>query len=192
MATPSPGASPRWPPGLRHDRHRRAAVGYVRWPHTPSSGEGGLFVQLVVIDPDWAPCCGVELVGARPPEEILLADDQAPDLWARAAHAEDRAFAWARRRWPDHPAWAYRLADHARTRVLSQHWRRLWGAGLVCSLFLGATTWTPPDDVSHPAFPGARWGCTVEDLTPAGRALYDAIGRLYPHGIRHLLTWLDT
>jgi hypothetical protein len=146
---------------------------------------------FVVVDSDWAPCCGVSLPPACP-DEILLADDQTPDVLARAALAKDRAFAWARRRWPDNPERAIRLMDHACGPVLARHCGTLQHYGTVCSLFLGATNWTPGDGLLHPAFPDARWAYTVEDLTPEGRALYDAIGRLSPHGVRHLLTWLDT
>lgn len=52
---------------------------------------------------------------------------------------------------------------------------------LLASIVLGSTGW------SHSSFI-----CTYEHLTPEGKAIYDAMGKLYPRAELHLMTFMDT
>ena len=52
---------------------------------------------------------------------------------------------------------------------------------LLASIVLGSTGW------SHSSFI-----CTYDHLTPEGKAIYDAMQKLYPKAELHLMTFVDT
>lgn len=169
-------------------RRSNAMAGCVRFPvsdpHWPSSGEGGLVVKLVVVNPfDFDDPANPEVcVGAQVFDvltEVLVGDDWRPVPRHRGEYAS-----------PD---------DVAREQAAIAEWGRYHypGAGeggveaqlsrgYLASIVLGSTGWS-----GHNADEGS-WVCRFDDLTDAGQALYRQIKALYPDAQLHLLTFLDT
>lgn len=162
--------------------------GWVNFPLKTSdledSMEGGLIVKLVVcgnpaFDKKFGLCCGVAVYDVL--EEALIADDCRPYPADRPTETiEDvEAFYDERRKW---------LAYHyPRVSSESADTENYVSRRYLASIVLGATDWSGinPDT-------GLYWGCTYDDLTEEGKALYHQIQALYPGCDLHLLTFLDT
>ena len=177
-------------------RRTTARHGFVNFPiddpRFRNSGEGGMFVKLVVVDDrdydksDWTICCAPGITDHL--GESLIADDQAPRpildidegsspehaLEVIAAHdVKDRA--WVERHFPrahqtdEDPFGAYTSRPY------------------LAALMLGITGWSGFDEAVS-----EYWCCSHDSLTDEGRALYAQLQALYPGCTLHLLTYLDT
>lgn len=164
-------------------------VGNPRWRNT---GEGGMFVKLVVVDDsdydtsDWTICCGAGVYDLL--SENFVGDDQAPAPVLRlkegaspeetmaAMREHDKAYrAWEERHFPH----MHDDGEHGTDKYMSRQY--------VASMVLGITGWSGfAEDLCEP------WRCTFDDLTDDGKALYEQMRKLYPGCTLHLLTFLDT
>ncbi len=152
------------------------SVGYVNFPlHDKrylDTGEGGMFVHLVVLSDDAYPLG----VGIRYPSgefsylynETLVGSDILGDSVATECILFPR------------------LLFHRKDDMNSIYERYL-SAGVLCVLTLGATNWSGFDEQR-----GAYFVASYDDLTTEGKALYEAIRALYPNNAIYLITWLDT
>lgn len=135
-----------------------------------------MWVQLVVVEPetsDWNVCCssGAHLIFNGP----LIGDDRHEtagptgnlevDLKASEEHEE--------RHFPYIGGMITGIGDSISRPYLA-------------AVTLGVTGWSG-SSADHD-----YWRCTVEDLTPQGRALYDSLAALYAGCDIHILTFLDT
>lgn len=161
-------------------RRTNAVAGFVNWPlDRPSSGEGGMFVRLVVIDTradadwgtKWVPCCGGYQSFLM--DETFMGDDafdrDYPSEGADPARwtERDEAFAACERRHFPH------LKEDGPYQYHSREY--------LAVVTLGATGWSRSD-----------WVCRYDDLTDRGRDLYNQIKSLYAGAEIRLLTFLDT
>lgn len=179
-------------------RRTNTQHGFVNFPLSSidfvSSREGGMFVKLVVVDErdyddsEWTICCGAavfdrlseQLVGdseaALPALVLDGRDDTSPESTLALFDAHTAAAnAWDARHFPD-------LHD-ATVDDSSRYTSRPY----VASLLLGITGWS-----GYSAAQEAYWRCTLDDLTPEGKALHAQMQTLYPGCRIHLLTFLDT
>lgn len=163
-------------------RRSNAVRGWVNFPvdhpDYPSTGEGGMVVKLVVYEPldraeEWAVCCGANVSEVR--TEELVGDDRRP-LPVQVDESPEgyRAHSAAVREWEEY--------HYPRT-----HPEEDLSIPYLASLVLGTTGWSGYNRTEH-----TYWHCTKEDLTDAGRALYESMEQLYPGCDIHLLTFLDT
>jgi len=168
-------------------RNPEARVGFVNFPvdKYENTGEGGVFVRLVVMDgmrnndfyTAYLPCCGGFnqfsmdecFLGDDLLDRSYPADDAPSEVWrerdARLAKCEGRYF--PNLGIQNDKSFAYHL--------------RYFSEGFLCAMTIGATGWS-----------SSRWVCTFDDLTPDGTALVDSLRRLYPGCEIRLLTFLDT
>lgn len=145
--------------------------GYVRWPTNdpeyPHTGEGGMFVRLIVIDPKvlphggdfyerWIPSTGgyhhVHL------DECFCGDDEGSKFFFYENEKELYFTGSGPRGEGPHMTFS-----------------------LLATIVIGATGWS-----------NGSWYCTFNDLTAEGLLLVSAIRDLYPGCAVKLLTFLDT
>jgi hypothetical protein len=62
---------------------------------------------------------------------------------------------------------------------------RLYSPATLATLYFGGTSWT-----GYCRERDVYWACTFEDLTEAGKALYQAVSTAYPEAKLHLRTFL--
>lgn len=151
-------------------------------PDYKNSGEGGMFVRLVVAENDensyWGVCCG----GTQSIlyDEQLLGDDIARDLsfeesvvsFSEGFPSENFHFPRLREAFNEPPG---KLDPYLSVPYLS-------------IITLGTTGWSGWNESS-----GEYFRCRYENLTAEGKALYDSIKKLYEgKGTLYLQTWLDT
>lgn len=170
-------------------RNPNASVGFVNFPTKTiqNSGEGGVFVRLVVIDTKgddesmnrWIPCCGGD--NSFFLDECFLGDDltdrsypddDAPDSeWGkrmkRLAVCTERYF----------PNLKHSSEDSEKVDETFRYISR----DFLCVLNLGATGWS-----------SGQWVCTFNDLTDEGKAFVASLQKLYEGCEIRLLTFLDT
>lgn len=165
----------------RSRQRTHEVVGFVNFPvHLPNSGEGGMFVRLVVIDREdfndrWPPCCGGYISFHM--DESYVGDDSdqvEPELSdiPKDCTAE----------------YLYPFPDLTNPELKGpdEHLKYM-SISYLAVINMGATGW------SHDwAETGKPWLCTYNDLTADGKALYDQIQKLYPGLELRLQTWLDT
>ena len=151
----------------------------VNFPQSDSryvnSGENGLFVRLVVeYNNRWMATCGGSVQVQL--DELLVGVDRTdvPDC-----HCETCV--------------DYAMAGIARLAAKCYHYPGLddgnyTSIDYLAAVTLGAIAWSGYDhDV------GEYWHCTYDDLTGAGKALYDSLSDLYGSNAKITLqTWLDT
>lgn len=161
-------------------RNIDAKVGFVNFPidKIESSGEGGLFVRLVVIDNNpyenkFIPCCGgyqnffmdESFLGDDLLDEQLKNIDSQPkgiDENFLRSQNDERYF----------PNINNHDEEFERVRWLSRDF--------LAVLTIGATGWSD------------SWRCSFSDLTDEGKALVETMKILYPGCEIRLLTFLDT
>lgn len=160
-------------------RRTNAVAGYVNWPlDRPSSGEGGMFVRLVVIDSradaewadKWVPCCGGYQSFLM--DETFMGDDTLD----RSYPEDEDSDRWAKRD-EDYSACEHRHFPSLKEGGPYQYYSR----GYLAVVTMGATGWSRSD-----------WTCRYEDLTDRGKDLYNQIRALYGGAELRLLTFLDT
>ena len=150
------------------DRRSKTSRGYVNFPvdseKWKSSGEGGMFIRLVVaekkdipFDDLWMVCCGGYNYTTL--DESYQVDD--------LGNPEEYHFPNINN---------YEGTDES----------RYDSVGYLAALTIGSTGWSGWNGDEH-------WHCTYEDLTLEGKQLYDSLKALYGDKYQVLLqTWLDT
>ena len=183
-------------PGPQRQSKRRSneASGCVAFPTESevyrNTREGGIFVRLVIEENSETPvliCCGGEnRVGY---DELMTGTDNIPEgglhQQARGEELlleENHHFLHLNLEEPDQ-ADRSSEAEAVRNRIrFSQYDSRPYLAVLT----LGSTGWSGhSEDLGY-------WTCRYEDLTPEGKAVYDALTAAYPGCRATLQTWLDT
>lgn len=171
--------------------------GVVNFPFDDSryehSGEGGMFVKLVVIDPsdpsssDWAICVGVGVLDLK--EASLVGDDRAelpvlgplgedtPEQTLKALDANNEA----------HKSWESRHFPMLHEEGIDNPFEQFLSRPYLASMVLGNTGWT-----GLSVRTSEYWVCRYENLSEQGKAVYDQMQALYPTCRLHLLTFLDT
>lgn len=154
--------------------------GCVLFPaHLPSTGEGGMFVKLWVIDRQdfdhaYGVCAGVGVWDVK--TESFQGSDKAP--------YPDTGSVYDNCTTQEHFLRAQEQERKAQFNYLDQFFVA-GDAGeqsvpLLASIVLGSTGWS------------GDFVCKYENLAPEGKAIYDAMAKLYPKAELHLMTFLDT
>lgn len=147
--------------------------GWVNFPindaRFQNTGEGGMFVKLVVCDDRdyddrFGVCCGVHVIDMM--SESLIADDRYP-------LDDDDDYR--------------RMESFHFPHLKSNDFFRYNSREYLAAIVLGSTDWSGWDDER-----GDYWSCTFDDLSDEGKALYRQLEALYPGCTLHLLTFLDT
>lgn len=148
-----------------------AIVGYVNFPvnRIPSTGEGGLFVRLVVIDQDYKymPCCGG--YQSFQLDETFLGDDLLADVFNKTNLSISKELNLIQKTNLKYFPGLNEDGDNKYSSI-----------PVLAVITIGATGWSGP------------WRCRFEDLTPEGQKLYRSLEQLYPGCSLRLLTFLDT
>lgn len=167
-------------------------TGYVNFPvkdpDYENSGEGGMFVKLVVVDKKnkCSMCCGdyiIDMLG-----ECFIGDDKRPRPnpdYSKCKNVEDiykcqrREDKWQEYHFPNINNKSPRFVEQ----ILDKYCSRNYKAVIV----MGSTGWSGWNTKKK-----VNWVCSYRDLTPKGEILYHLIEKLYPGCDLHLLTFLDT
>jgi len=127
-----------------------------------STGEGGMIVQLVVMDESkegWHMCCGGGC--------YVMHGEALTGMTGR--HRPDRHF------------------PKLRDKDVDDLYEQFMSIPYLACVDLGSTGWSGYSDQN-----GEYWKCGYPDLTNVGQELYNLMQKLYPEGTVYLLTWLDT
>lgn len=149
-------------------RRSKQVCGFVDFPIDDpaykNSGEGGMFVRLVVDDPDndpWVVCCGGYC--SFDYDENYTGDDRESTESYHFPSLNDPESSWEDR----------------------NHYRSV---AYLCVVNLGSTGWSGWNEEK-----GEYFLCRYENLTAEGKELYNMIKKLYEgKGTLYLQTWLDT
>ncbi|NBC31928.1 MAG: hypothetical protein GVY13_04565 [Alphaproteobacteria bacterium] len=189
---------------------RSGLVNFPTWdPRYKHTGEGGMFVRLVVLpnrDADFMVCAGGEIRFLA--DGVLVGDDltafpgkpERPDV---VREGFGGFFAGIRNLFskPDHTkAWEdyTEKLERRRTFLTDLYFQepvrdgergpsRRLSVDLLTAVTMGSTGWTGYDTEAD-----LYWSCRYTDLTADGKALYDLIKLLYADtGQLALQTWLD-
>jgi len=162
--------------------------GYVNFPvddpRYKNTGEGGMFVRLVVEEKEnkgWMVCCGgLQHIQY---DECLVADDVCPPPQRLPRNIDSLP-----------PEEVDRILKETQIYPVEAHHFPLlkdgsWGSvGYLSIITLGSTGWSGWDNETDD-----YWHCTYGDLTEEGRSLYDSLKNLYGEDCQiYLQTWLDT
>lgn len=165
-----------------------------------SSGEGGMFVRLVVVSPDSLPsesplsvpysedkldrsvCCGGDVYVVY--DETFVGDDvhpvQVQDWEKVSTEAEFRAAQHAER-----------VHDRIHfPRMDDKSWsdiRDFMSIPYLAAVLMGSTGWSGWNELES-----KYWHCTKDNLNDDGKALYNQLQKAFPNSILILQTWLDT
>jgi len=176
-------------------RNPRARVGFVNFPKTGSTGEGGNFVRLVVLDTKgdreymrrFVPCCGGYVSFFM--DECFVGDDLTDAKIAELGPEPE--VDWDLKsgvaKWIRHTAKIDKLSKKTESRYFPRindadydHKDHYTSAQFLAVFLLGATGWS------------GSWRATYEDLTREGKAFYQSVQKLYPGCELRLLSFLDT
>lgn len=156
-------------------RRTNAIRGFVNFPveseEFKSTGEGGMFVRLVVVPeydnhPDEIACCGGR--NHILCDETLITGDKDRNIETHPCYSE------------------YHLQHYPRINKGHSVENEL-SIGYYAVITLGSTGWSGFSDKKE-----FYWECTFEDLTEEGKAIYRSMQALFPHSDVELQTWLDT
>lgn len=179
------------------DRRSKSVRGYVNFPvdnpEYKNSGEGGMYVQLVVSDAQkdfdkrWMICSGSNALITM--AESLIGDDV--HLEPKIDYVNTPLDKWRELELQGAENFHFPRIEKEEETSNKAAWGFM-GRYLSCEYLavvnLGSTGWSGwrVDNSGH-------WKCTYQDLTPEGQALYDQIKELYQgFGDLYLITWLDT
>lgn len=172
-------------------RRTNATRGWVNFPvdSLPSSNEGGMYVQLVVVPSvqafdfttdAWMLCCG-SLPGVML-SEVLIHDGvhqtaEVPELPEGAS--PEVAKAWIEEMCAPSSPMAFHFPHYVSGGRETLDYDSIEYLAVIT---LGSTGWS-----------NGEWRCTFADLTPDGKRLHAAMEQLYgERGQVYLMTWLDT
>lgn len=190
------------------NRRSTSTRGYVKFPiEDPcwkNSQEGGMFVQLVVVDPnenvggntskDWMECCGglFHLTAS----ETFIGDDYhlndtpgLPEGWGKSESPAELEKAAADYSAPPEsekfhfPNIDMEMGDNTPKDLFTKY----TSTAYLAVITMGSTGWSGWSDEKD-----RMWNCTYDDLTREGKLLYQIIEDLYIHCQLYLVTWLDT
>jgi hypothetical protein len=177
-------------------RRSNEVVGFVNFPVGQpgwhNSGEGGMFVRLVVedledYDQKWPPCSGGYHQVIM--DECFQGDDVNPDPPPHPSMEEmDRMTKEQLRKLTlknEFPAEEYHFPG-LKEKHEEQGLSRYASISYLAIINLGATGWSGYHKEK------GYFRCTYNDLTSEGKALYDNLKALYPGRKLFLQTWLDT
>ena len=167
------------------NRRSNEVRGFVRFPVTDpdwkNTGEGGMFVRLVVYEKegvDWKVCCGgYQHIFC---DESLLTDDA---LGRRERNSSEDL----QNILEEQEAWDHLLQKHFPNINQRDDQYQYVSRPYLCVLTLGMSGWSGFHEEK-----GHYWHCEIEDLTEEGKVLYESIKNLYPGCHVELMTWLDT
>lgn len=158
-------------------RDANAKVGFVNFPTNsiPNSGEGGIFVRLVVIDNKpyenkFVPCCGGYQEFFM--DETFLGDDLLDSELSNASDMFDEEFIKKENDKKYFPNLYSQEEEQEHYRYLSR--------SFLTVMTIGATGWS------------SEWRCRFSDLAEEGKQLVANLEKLYPECEIRLLTFLDT
>lgn len=161
------------------NRRKLVQHGFVNFPMhlMPSSGEGGMFVRLVVVEKEfdsWRQCAGGQISFQF--DESLIGDDKNPqhrvDYSQLKSHEEFKK--------ADKKSWEHVRFHFPQINEYGEQYQYN-SIGYLAVINLGSTGWSNAD-----------WLCKFEDLTDDGKILYRSIEKLYDGCDLYLQTWLDT
>ena len=176
-----------------YDRDQRAVLptGAVNFPvgnaAYRNTGEGGLSVLLSVLsDTTWRNCFGP---GIHVQATASLINDDQPKTECVNPDCPDCPFRRERglQMWNNHHI--HFPSAHTPRSVNEPFTYResCLSVEYIAVVELGNASWSGWDEKQ-----GKYWHCTYDDLTPAGRSLYDLLQSLHPDRTLILQTWLDT
>lgn len=159
-------------------RRSKQVRGFVDFPiNDPAyknSNEGGMFVRLVVDDPNndpWGVCCG-GYCSFDYDEEYMGDDLGNPEAYHFPRMAETLPHSYSSAAGWDKP---WEQTDFG-------------SVAYLCVINLGSTGWSGWNEEK-----GEHFLCRYENLTAEGKELYNMIKKLYEgKGTLYLQTWLDT
>lgn len=170
---------------MRMRRRSKAVEGWVRFPvddpRYKNSGEGGMFVRLVVAPhrKDTPICCGGYSHVFY--DESHIGDDDRPD--PRGYSAPTMVLVKKeianRERW-DKVNFPGMFDEDAA-------WGKYLSVPYLAVVHMGSTGWSGWDERA-----GKYWRCRRSDLTREGLRIYDAMRSRWPNSRVTLQTWLDT
>ncbi|MCI0527029.1 MAG: hypothetical protein L0Y56_06225 [Nitrospira sp.] len=185
---------------MSYARRSKEVCGFVNFPvNDPAwenTGEGGMFVRLVVGDFDeegWMVCSGgYQLVMM---DESFIGDDVHPaappwpDDMSKLSKEEIDAIIKGSTCPPAMQFhFPYYEDRNSPEKQQNKYFEPYASAGYLCALTIGSTGWSGYNDTL-----GGTWKCTYGDLTEEGKALYKILEKLYEgKGKIYLQTWLDT
>jgi hypothetical protein len=184
----------------QYGRRSTQVKGFVNFPvHLPNGNEGGMFVRLVVVPPEYEPppienseefdedseaeieyrknkpvvCCG-GLISYHY-DEVLFATDESDCIpwWEKTT---EQIVASSKRDDIELRHFPY-LGDESKSWENSE---KFLSTQYLAVILMGSTGWN------------GRFRCTYDDLTDDGKALYDSVKKLHPTSTLVLQTWLDT
>lgn len=179
--------------------------GFVNFPTESkefrNSGEGGMFVFLVVVEPSeidfdnrWPVCCTNSVV--IPLGDGVVGDDQLPEPplvdYTKIGSKEEMSAAMKAEE-ANHPSlfhYPHCYDNREPDETDEGFFKRVDNSiPYLAAIMLGSTGWSGWCDRSG----NGNWRCTLEDLSEEGRALYELVEKLYgDRGELHLVTYLDT
>lgn len=177
---------------MANARGTKQVEGFVKFPVIDPKiqqvgGGGGMFVKLVVIEPDdydkeLGRCCGVAVYDLLC--ESFIGDDTHPGPkeldYSKGLSLEE--FKADEKAWDDYVEFHFPHYNEdnlpGNDHLLSRHYR--------ASIVMGSTGWGCSYE------PGKYWRATYDDLTDDGKALYQMVQKLNPGCTLHLVTFLDT
>lgn len=157
----------------------------INWPdatHWDDSGEGGLFVMMLVIKPEgWQFNCSVDVDISLPRPDVCISDVRRK-LWEAYEYdtsgfrnMSDALKVFTEQKRPDLYRWAARARSSEDDSV-----------ELLMAMHIGSTPCSLHSEVT-----GGYFDATYDDLTVAGKGLHDMVKLAY--GIEPtLVTFLDT
>lgn len=181
--------------------------GYVDFPlNDPKyfdTGEGGIYVVLVVIDNgEWSVCCAQtpdiriffdsfagDDLGPRPDVFRGLSkiewDKLSPADFERERKADNK---YIRKYFPNYHVEDdnEKIAESAESTVSDEFVSK----GFLLALLIGSTNWCGYHKKGR--LSGNAWRCKYETLTSDGKKLYDQLRKLYSGCEIRLLTFIDT
>jgi hypothetical protein len=131
-----------------------------------NTGEGGMFVRLVVEDEDFMVCCGGTSYIIY--DECFVGSDVTSDVSNEGFDA------------------AIKLEEEYMFPHAEDVYKNI-STSYICCMTIASTGASYYDDDKE-----RNWICTFDDLTDEGKELYKQIQQLYPKGVITLQTWLDT
>ena len=176
-------------------RRTNEVSGYVNFPIDNSeyqnSGEGGMFVRLVVMDSEafqWMKCCGGYQFTSM--DESYLGDDLRPQPatdWEDEPTTKEeslRKFKAYRKAQQEYEE--YHFPDmNVEDKDLS-YGQKYHSYPYLCAMTIGSTGWSGYHQEK------GYFRCTYDDLTDEGKQLYNLIKKFYSSCEVYLQTWLDT
>lgn len=171
--------------------HEKVMRGFVNFPMNDpkwdNSGEGGMFVQLVVIPSskdNFEQCCGTRAISIHYTESFI-GDDKRKN---RDVNDESLLKCICRGNvvsakcpFKGHLGQRFPLVEYYFPHGIEEP-----SVPMYASITLGSTGWSGYNERK------GYWRCTYADLTVEGKQLYYQMKKLYPKTIIRLLTWLDT